>query len=128
MVEYKNDNFQIDVRRIRSQRTCWKCAKTIPSGNIYVSYRLLEKNYANGFWNEGCEDCFKAWVKDVSKLMIDIATSINVSNGSTVEIVNDMFDINGGLNGIQAKPKKEQRFNDKDRVRTLLGLLAGNEQ
>jgi hypothetical protein len=127
MVMYRSDNFQVDVKRIRQSRKCWKCSRQVNSGEIYIYYRLLERNYANGFWNNGCEVCFKAWIKDVSKIMIDVATSISKSNGHSSNVVDDMYDINGG-NSFPPKPTREQRFNDDDRVRTLLGLLAGGEQ
>ena len=127
MVQYRSDNFQVDVKKIRQARTCWKCSRQVRSGEIYIYYRLLERNYANGFWNNGCEVCFKAWIKNVSKIMIDVATSISKSNGHTSNVVDDMYDINGG-NSFPPKPRRDQRFNDDDRVRTLLGLLAGGEQ
>lgn len=125
MVMYRSDNFQVDVKKIRQARTCWKCSRQVRSGEIYIYYRLLERNYANGFWNNGCEACFNAWVKDVSKIMIDVATSIKISNGNTSNVVNDLYEINGG-NSFPAKSERDQRFNNKDRIDTLKELLDNN--
>ncbi len=126
MVSYRDDNFQINVRQIRQSKACHKCGNEIPVGSYYVDYRLLERGYADGFWNQGCQDCFIKWARQVCVNFINILTSVRESRFNVTNVVNDLFDINGGAN-CEPIPEQERRFHDMQREQLVRMLLLDQD-